>query len=197
MSKKTIYKKLQEVQSALQVPKGQRNDFGKYNYRSAEDIMSAIKPYQEEQGLVTTVNCSIELLGDRYYVNALATITDVETGESISVGAQAREDESKKGMDASQITGSATSYARKYALAGLFAIDNEKDSDVTNKHGKAASGKKIDSLNAEILKELLKKLPKKDENAMLNHYGILSVDDLLDKDYAEALRTLEMKVKKL
>ena len=197
MSEKTIYKKLQEIQSALQVPKGQRNDFGKYNYRSAEDIMSAIKPYQEEQGLVTTVNCSIELLGDRYYVNALATITDVETGESISVGAQAREDESKKGMDASQITGSATSYARKYALAGLFAIDNEKDSDVTNKHGKATFGKKVDSLDAEILKGLLKKLPKKDENAMLNHYGILSVDDLLDKDYAEALRTLEMKVKKL
>lgn len=197
MSEKTIYKKLQEIQSALQVPKGQRNDFGKYNYRSAEDIMSAIKPYQEEQGLVTTVNCSIELLGDRYYVNALATITDVETGESISVGAQAREDESKKGMDASQITGSATSYARKYALAGLFAIDNEKDSDVTNKHGKAAFGKKVDKLDADILKGLLKKLPKKDENAMLSHYGILSVDDLLDKDYAEALRTLEMKVKKL
>ena len=192
-----IYKKLQEIQSALQVPKGQRNDFGKYNYRSAEDIMSAIKPYQEEQGLVTTVNCSIELLGDRYYVNALATITDVETGDSISVGAQAREDESKKGMDASQITGSATSYARKYALAGLFAIDNEKDSDVTNKHGKASFGKKVDKLDADILKGLLKKLPKKDENAMLSHYGILSVDDLLDKDYAEALRTLEMKVKKL
>ena len=192
-----IYAKLLAIQSALVAPKGQRNDFGKYNYRSAEDIMKAIKPLQAEHGVVTTVNCSIELLGDRYYINALATITDVETGESISVGAQAREDESKKGMDASQITGSATSYARKYALAGLFAIDNEKDSDVTNKHGKATFGKKVDSLDAEILKGLLKKLPKKDENAMLNHYGILSVDDLLDKDYAEALRTLEMKVKKL
>lgn len=123
---------LAQIQSELKAPKGQRNLFGKYNYRSCEDILEAVKPLLTERGLVLLITDDIVQIGERYYIRATATIYDSE-GSYISNSALAREEAVKKGMDASQITGATSSYARKYALNGLFAIDDTKDADATNK----------------------------------------------------------------
>lgn len=119
--------KIVSIQSELKAPKGQYNSFGKYNYRSCEDILEGVKPLLAKHGLVLTIRDGIELIGDRYYVKATATITDGK--EQLSTDAYARESLDKKGMDASQVTGSTSSYARKYALNGLLAIDDTKDAD--------------------------------------------------------------------
>ena len=132
----TIDEKLSKIQSELFVPKGQKNDFGKYNYRSCEDILKTVKPLCEKNKCVLVLHNKIINVGDRNYVEACAELRDLETDATVICSAQAREEAEKKGMDGSQITGSASSYARKYALAGLFCIDNEKDSDATNTHGK-------------------------------------------------------------
>lgn len=124
-----VYAKLLEIQQALKAPKGQRNDFGKYNYRSCEDIVEAVKPLLGEQKAVLTISDEIKMIGERYYIFATAAIVDAETGERVEVTAQAREADSKKGMDPSQVTGATSSYARKYALNGLLAIDDTKDAD--------------------------------------------------------------------
>ena len=131
-----IQMKLVATQQALKANKTQYNSFGKYNYRSCEDILEAVKPILAMNQMTVTLSDQIQQFGDRTYIQATATVTDAETGESISVTAFAREEDSKKGMDASQVTGAASSYARKYALNGLFAIDDCKDSDATNTHGK-------------------------------------------------------------
>jgi len=133
----SIVKTLSKIQADLKAPKGQRNNFGKYNYRSAEDILEAVKPLTSKHGLILTLSDEITLIGDRIYVKATARLTDGE--QEVVTVAFAREEENKKGMDASQVTGAASSYARKYALNGLFCIDDTKDSDATNTHGKAAS----------------------------------------------------------
>ena len=124
-----VYAKLLEIQQALKAPKGQRNDFGKYNYRSCEDIVEAVKPLLGEQKAVLTIADEIKMIGERYYIFATAAIVDAETGERVEVTAQAREADNKKGMDPSQVTGATSSYARKYALNGLLAIDDTKDAD--------------------------------------------------------------------
>ena len=129
-----IYKKLLNIQAELKAPKNQYNSFGKYHYRSCEDILESLKPVLAKHQAAVTISDEIVLIGDRYYVKATATLIDVEKGDKVEVSAYAREDEQKKGMDASQLTGSTSSYARKYALNGLFAIDDTKDSDATNKH---------------------------------------------------------------
>lgn len=121
----TLIKKLADIQKKLNAPKGQTNAFGGYKYRSCEDILMAVKPLLSD--LVVTVNDEMVLVGDRIYVKATATITDGET--SISTSAFAREAISKKGMDDAQVTGSTSSYARKYALNGLLLIDDNKDAD--------------------------------------------------------------------
>ena len=123
---------LAQIQSELKAPKGQRNTFGKYNYRSCEDILEAVKPLLAERGLVILITDDIVQIGERYYIRATATIYDSE-GSFISNSALAREELKRTGMDASQITGATSSYARKYALNGLFAIDDTKDADATNK----------------------------------------------------------------
>jgi hypothetical protein len=127
-----VYEKLANVQSALKAPKGQYNSFGKYKYRSCEDIVESVKPLLKQYGLVLTLTDEIVVLGDRFYVKATATIFDTTDGNMIFVNAFAREEENKKGMDGSQVTGASSSYARKYALNGIFAIDDTKDSDSTN-----------------------------------------------------------------
>lgn len=133
-----LYEKLLAIQNILKAPKNQLNEFGGYNYRSCEDILEAVKPLCLENRAVLTISDKIVAVGGRYYVEATATLTDADKPESsIVVTASAREEEVKKGMDPSQITGSASSYARKYALNGLFDIDDTKDADATNDHGKA------------------------------------------------------------
>ena len=122
--------KLLKVQQELKAPKSQRNNFGGYNYRSCEDIFEAVKPILEKEKLTLRVTDELVLIGDRYYIKATAILSDgKETIENI---AYAREEETKKGMDGSQITGASSSYARKYALNGLFLIDDTLDSDATN-----------------------------------------------------------------
>jgi hypothetical protein len=120
-------KGLLEVQSRLKAPKGNYNEFGRYKYRSCEDILEALKPLLAEHKLTLTISDDLIMAGNRYYVKATATVTD--GSQNISVTAYARESEVKKGMDEAQITGSVSSYARKYALNGLFLIDDNKDPD--------------------------------------------------------------------
>ena len=128
----TVQEKLLKVQNKLKAPKSQFNSFGKYHYRNQEDILEAVKPLLAEQGLTLTINDEIVLIGDRHYIKA--TVNICSGTECFSVSAFAREENDKKGMDASQLTGATSSYARKYALNGLFLIDDTKDSDHTNEH---------------------------------------------------------------
>jgi hypothetical protein len=136
----TLVERLQAVQSELKAPKGQTNKFGNYRYRSAEDILESLKPILKKNGLALILTDEIVEIGNRIYVKASAAVID-PMGAQLSVNGYAREAEVKKGMDDSQITGSASSYARKYALNGLFAIDDTKDADATNTHGKGAARK--------------------------------------------------------
>jgi hypothetical protein len=119
--------KLQEIQHRLKAPKGQYNSFGKYKYRSCEDILEAVKPILYEVGCTLTLSDDVVLIGDRYYIKATAHLKGEDTNEVVV--AYAREENEKKGVDGSQITGTASSYARKYALNGLFCIDDTKDAD--------------------------------------------------------------------
>ena len=127
---KKLIEKLVHIQSELKAPKGQTNKFGGYKYCSCEDILEALKPHLKEQGLFLSITDELVAQGNRYYIKASAIITDGV--DRWSVDGWAREEEVKKGMDSSQITGASSSYARKYALNGLFGIDDTKDSDATN-----------------------------------------------------------------
>ena len=141
----TIQEKLANVQKNLKANKSQYNEFGKYNYRSCEDILEAVKPLLSENGLTLTLSDDIVQVGNRIYVKATALLMSSMDGMALSVSSFAREDESKKGMDCCQVTGAASSYARKYALNGLFCIDDAKDSDATN------DGKKEEKLEEKIV----------------------------------------------
>ena len=150
-----IYQKLERIQKQLKAPKNQHNKFGGYNYRSCEDILEAVKPLLD--GCVVTISDTIREVGGRVYVEAEATISDGTN--QINVCAYAREPEDRKGMDASQITGSASSYARKYALNGLFLIDDTKDADAINDNQPAKTvkpaPKKVEPLDVDkVLKAL-------------------------------------------
>lgn len=140
-------KELIEIQSRLHAPKDNRNDFGKYNYRSAEDILENVKPILKEVKCTLILEDEIIMVANRIYVKAIARLQN-STGEVEKASAFAREEETKKGYDAAQITGSASSYARKYALNGLFCIDDTKDPDATNTHGKETT--ELDDILAEI-----------------------------------------------
>lgn len=152
----TIYEKLLNIQTELKVPKSQINDFGNYNYRSCEDILEAVKPFLKKEKCVLVINDEVQKIENRYYLKAVVTLIDVENGENIQASAFAREDETKKKMDGSQITGASSSYARKYALNGLFAIDDTKDSDATNQHDNKANNVGQQSLNKQQIGEILK-----------------------------------------
>lgn len=124
--------KLTLIQSELKAPKGQYNSFGKYKYRSCEDIQEAVKPLLKKYNVTLILSDELQMIGDRYYIKVTAELKCNETKEVVFVTAYAREEENKKGMDGSQVTGASSSYARKYALNGLFLIDDTKDSDATN-----------------------------------------------------------------
>ena len=138
----TIFEKLVTIQQELIAPKNQYNSFGKYNYRSCEDILEGLKPCMAKVKAAVTVSDEIVFIGDRYYVKATATLHDAESDASVSNTAYAREEDNKKGMDASQVTGSTSSYARKYALNGLFCIDDVKDADSRDNRQKEAEEQK-------------------------------------------------------
>ena len=147
-----LFEVLSKIQKEMKAPKSQFNAFGKYKYRSCEDILEAVKPFLN--GTVLYVSDEMVLIGERYYIKATATLRNGD--EAVSVTAYAREEAEKKGMDSSQITGAASSYARKYALNGLFLIDDTKDSDATNEHGKGeAANSKPKGNQVNTLKEKL------------------------------------------
>lgn len=125
----TVYEKLLAVQTELKAPKSQFNSFGKYNYRNVEDILEAVKPLCEKQKALIYLTDTVVYIEGRFYLQAQANFVDAESGEKVTVTGYAREDDSKKGMDGSQITGASSSYARKYALGGLLDVDDGKDSD--------------------------------------------------------------------
>ncbi len=133
MAGKQIYSALMAVQRDLKAPKGQQNKFGNYKYRSAEDIIEAVKPLLNENGLILNMTDDVVMVGERIYIKATVSVIDVANGDTVTTTALARESAVKKGMDDSQVTGTASSYARKYALNGLFAIDDTKDAD-TNEY---------------------------------------------------------------
>lgn len=151
-----INEKLLKIQIELKAPKGQYNSFGKYKYRSCEDILEAVKPLLQENKCTLTIKDDMEQIGDRYYIKATAILADTEADNTIITNtAYAREEESKKGMDGSQITGTASSYARKYALNGLFLIDDTKDAD-TNEFKEQQESPKINKVMEEALRQLIK-----------------------------------------
>lgn len=190
-----MIEKLSRIQAELKAPKSQRNNFGNYNYRSCEDILEAVKPLLAREGLVLTITDSIEMVGNRYYVKATATVTDGE--KSISTTAYAREADGRKGMDESQVTGSSSSYSRKYALNGLFCIDDTKDADTMDntEKPKAAPKKKPDK--AALLKQIAEGAKKHSISAddmkiiMKRQYNKESSKDLTDAETADLAANFE------
>lgn len=180
---KNILKKLFDIQQELKVPKNQRNTFGNYNFRNCEDIMEASKPICAKHNCLLTCTDELIQVGERYYVKATATLFDIDSEGSINTSACAREEEAKKGMDASQITGASSSYARKYALNGLLQLDDNKDTD-TNEYkkqqedrqaNKKATAKKVDKpvemINAnqiKVIHTLFTKIEKSESQVFKN-----------------------------
>lgn len=202
--------KLIAIQSELKAPKGQYNSFGKYKYRSAEDILEAVKPLCVKHNVLLTLTDSIVLIGERYYVKATARVSDGTN--VVEVTALAREDLDKKGMDGSQITGTASSYARKYALNGLFCIDDTKDADTdeyaAKTQGKAdpdakkdAEKKKelettaISAAEAKTLKGLIE-MTGTDEKKLLKSYKAATIEALSKAQWAQAVKILSERKEK-
>ena len=178
-----INEKLLKIQQTLKAPKNQRNNFGGYNYRSCEDILEAVKPLLKETACILTISDELVNIGERYYIRSSAKLADTESTGYIENIAYAREADVKKGMDESQVTGACSSYARKYALNGLFCIDDVKDADATNTHEKEQETKQETKQgNAPKLAsakqiELINKLVT-DKEGMLKYYGIDKVEAL-------------------
>lgn len=192
-----IYEKLSNIQNELKAPKGQYNSFGGYKYRSCEDILEAVKPICKKYGAVLVLSDTLYNVGDRYYIQATARLTDVETNKEnedtcISNTAYAREEESKKGMDGSQITGTASSYARKYALNGLFNIDDTKDADTDEYVEKTIDeNEKIKSAQEKALRDICKRHEQDEVINILEKYGYKKLAEIKQKDYREIVRELE------
>lgn len=190
-----IYEKLLNVQTELRAPKGQFNAFGKYKYRSCEDILEALKPVLNKYKLTFFINDEIVEVNNRNYVKATITIINIEKpDEQIQTSALAREEETKKGMDGSQITGASSSYARKYALNGMFMIDDTKDSDSTNTHGKDKTEQEkvkdfLNSRNGMI--EKLSEYVKGDKlERMLKNYGVNELFEMKDEQLKDACKKI-------
>jgi hypothetical protein len=179
--------KLASIQQTLKAPKGQVNTFGKYKYRSCEDILEAVKPLLGD--LVLTISDDIVEVGGRVYVKATVSINS--GSGTLSTTAFARESETKKGMDDSQITGSASSYARKYALNGLFCIDDTKDADATNQHDKPSV---IDESQLAVIYDLLDKTDS-DIEKFCKAFHIEGVEAMLSSQFDKAMGALNRKLK--
>lgn len=182
------------IQQGLKCNKGQYNSFGKYKYRSCEDILESVKPLLLANKCILTLSDELVYLGDRYYIKATATIKNIETNEVVSNTAYAREEETKKGMDGSQITGTSSSYARKYALNGLFCIDDTKDADTDEFANQTQPfnlfvdpNKNIDSTKVQALKASIEKASfnEDDVKAVLTEFKYAKIEDIKIKDYAE------------
>lgn len=194
----TIKEKLLKIQIDLKAPKNQYNKFGGYKYRNAEDILEAVKPHLLTAGAIVTLSDEVVNISGRYYVRATATLFDIESDDTMSTNGWAREEESKKGMDGSQITGASSSYARKYALNGLFDIDDTKDSDTTNEHEeKRIEPKNVEEKNTELNKDILDKINHaKTETELKNIWFELSDEDQPKYSKAVSIRKSILKAYK-
>jgi hypothetical protein len=189
---------LKKIQAELKAPKGQFNNFGKYNYRSAEDILEAVKPLLSKYDALLTLSDEVVEIGGRVYVKATAAITDNE-GASLYITAYAREAEKKSGMDDSQITGTASSYARKYALNGLFLIDDTKDADTDayTEQTKAAEKRTASKVSANKVKEINELIEATESNIgkMLVFFKVSKIEDMTADQAEKCIQMLEKKKK--
>lgn len=194
-----VREKLLAVQAELKAPKGQTNSFGKYKYRSCEDILESVKPLLKKYNATLVISDSLELIGERYYIKATATFQDVETDGIIENTAYARESAEKKGMDDSQVTGATSSYARKYALNGLFLIDDTKDAD-TDEFRNQQKSKEERDFDKKVEKDKKSTISAKDQETLKNvvEKKGYKVDEIFSKplaqltgeEYVEALQRL-------
>lgn len=195
-----IYEKLSNIQNELKCNKNQFNKFGGYKYRSCEDILEAVKPLCKKNEVSLVLSDEIIHLGDRYYVRAVATLYDIKNEGSVFNTAYAREEESKKGMDGSQITGTASSYARKYALNGLFNIDDTKDADTDEftKQTQVDDNKKISKTQIEGLNKSIENAKISDEIVylILGQYGYSSINEIKIKDYMQIVSDFKSRKEK-
>ncbi len=181
-----LLSKLQKIQREMKAPKNLFNKFGNYSYRNAEGILEAFKPFGEKYKVTLVICDDVVIVGDRYYIKATATLLDTESETTISNSAFARESFDKKGQDDSQITGTASSYARKYALNGLFLLDDTKDSDTEETPNKASK---------EQVDEILNLTPdEKLQKVMLNYFGVKKFEDLTEE---QAVKAIEQRKKKI
>ncbi|WP_314347071.1 ERF family protein [Fusobacterium massiliense] len=188
-----IYEKLLNVQTELKAPKNQFNKFGGFKYRSCEDILEALKPVLSKYKLAMIITDDIITVNNRNYVKATVKLFNTEKEEFIENSAIAREEESKKGMDGSQITGASSSYARKYALNGLFAIDDTKDSDSTNIYDGVEKKSKVQEyLNSRpgMVEKLTEYLTGEKLEKTLNHFRVKEIDEMTDEQLQEAIKKI-------
>lgn len=204
--KLNMKQKLGIIQAELSVPKKQYNSYSEFYYRSCEDIMEAVKPYLQKLGLSLIMTDDVVQVGERYYIRATATLVDLESQQTIKTHALAREQETKKGMDASQITGAASTYARKYCLNGLFAIDDVRDADTMPKDvidEKIQKAEKIKDtkISDGQCKSLTEALINRGENSVdkfKEYFGVENLSDLTKEQYAMAVEMMNAKpVKRL
>lgn len=207
-----IHEKLQQVQSDLKAPKNQYNKFGGYNYRNCEDIQEAVKPLLKAVKAALVVGDELVLIGDRYYIKATARFIDCESGETVENTAYAREEQEKKGMDVSQVTGSTSSYARKYALNGLFCIDDVKDADNqnnasggtgkgTSKGSRKNDARKVQGQAGKVTEAMIRTLQSTTErysakglkmDKILSMYKLTAITDMDTEQYKDCMEKLKL-----
>lgn len=207
-----IHEKLQRVQSDLKAPKNQYNKFGGYNYRNCEDIQEAVKPLLKAVKAALVVGDELVLIGDRYYIKATARFIDCESGETVENTAYAREEQEKKGMDVSQVTGSTSSYARKYALNGLFCIDDVKDADNqnnasggtgkgTSKGSRKNDARKVQGQAGKVTEAMIRTLQSTTErysakglkmDKILSMYKLTAITDMDTEQYKDCMEKLKL-----
>ena len=207
-----IHEKLQQVQSDLKAPKNQYNKFGGYNYRNCEDIQEAVKPLLKAVKAALVVGDELVLIGDRYYIKATARFIDCESGETVENTAYAREEQEKKGMDVSQVTGSTSSYARKYALNGLFCIDDVKDADNqnnasggtgkgTSKGSRKNDARKVQGQAGKVTEAMIRTLQSMTErysakclkmDKILSMYKLTAITDMDTEQYKDCMEKLKL-----
>ena len=207
----SINSKLMKIQTEIKAPKNLYNSFGKYKYRNAEGICEAVKPYLSKHNCSLVLTDEIIEVGERIYVKATAILRDIDTDSAIAVSAMARESEEKKGMDESQITGTASSYARKYALNGLFLLDDTKDADTdeyhNQTHGKKEDAdkkfdeefdKKCDEIGSMKIAPIKVNIIKQKcveygitEKTVLAKYGLKAIEDMTESQFSDAVLTFE------
>ena len=207
-----IHEKLQQVQSDLKAPKNQYNKFGGHNYRNCEDIQEAVKPLLKAVKAALVVGDELVLIGDRYYIKATARFIDCESGETVENTAYAREEQEKKGMDVSQVTGSTSSYARKYALNGLFCIDDVKDADNqnnasggtgkgTSKGSRKNDARKVQGQAGKVTEAMIRTLQSMTErysakglkmDKILSMYKLTAITDMDTEQYKDCMEKLKL-----